>query len=297
MAERFDVFADADLETALRDLGAALAIPAVAAADGLDPAGRARLRITRDAATIGDRPRRWSWLAPARGRRAGRGLVLALISLLVVAAVAGAIGLGLPGIRIVPAPTASPTSSPTTSSGPSAALAPTPSPTPTPRPTIADPLGSNLGLGNRIAIGEAAAAVDIPVVLPTAAGVGDPATAWLLDGRLAFVWRSSPTLRETSVPGVGLLLSQFRGEVDPAYFQKIVDQGTTLTTVSVDGVTGYWISGAPHEIVYVDEHGDPQWDTRRSVGDALLWARGEVTYRLESGLSQAATIALAESLR
>jgi len=65
----------------------------------------------------------------------------------------------------------------------------------------------------------------------------------------------------------------------------------------VDGVTGYWISGAPHEIVFVDEHGYPVFDSRRIVGDTLLWARGDVTYRLESGLDQAAAIALAHSLR
>jgi hypothetical protein len=41
----------------------------------------------------------------------------------------------------------------------------------------------------------------------------------------------------------------------------------------------------------------PVFDSRRIVGDTLLWARGGVTYRLESGLDRAAAIALAETLR
>ena len=62
-------------------------------------------------------------------------------------------------------------------------------------------------------------------------------------------------------------------------------------------MTGYWISGAPHELIFVDEAGQPVFDTRRIVGNALLWARDGVTYRLESGLDRAAAIALAGTLR
>lgn len=297
MADRIDRFGDAELEAALRDLGEALAIPAVAIAGGLDPAARARVRISEDTAVAAVRRRRWSWLAPTRGRRVGRGVALGLVAVVALAAVAGAIGLGLPGIRIVTAPTASPIATAVGSPGHSTTPRATDSPTPTPRPTIADPLGSNLGLGDQIAIADAPNAVDIPVVLPTAPGVGAPATAWLLDGRLTFVWRTSSTLPPTPEVGVGLLLSEFRGSLDPGYFQKIVGQGTTMTTVRIDGVTGYWISGAPHEIVYVNALGDPVFDSRRSVGDTLLWAGGDVTYRLESGLGRDATIALAETIR
>ena len=295
MADRIDRFGDADLEAALRDLGGALAIPTVA--DGLDPAARARLRITRDAAAAATRRGRWAWLAPTPGRRVGRGVAFGLVAVVAVAAVAGAIGLGLPGIRIVPAPTASPIATAVGSIGPSTSPGATASPIPTPRPTIADPIGGNLGLGTSIAVADAPSAVDIPVALPTAPGIGAPATAWLLDGRLAFVWRASPTLPATLAPGVGLLLGEFRGSLDPGYFQKIVGQGTTIETVRIDGVTGYWISGAAHEIVYVNDRGDPMFDSRRSVGDTLLWARNGVTYRLESGFGREATIALAETIR
>lgn len=292
MADRFARMDDIELEAALRDLGGALAVPASVTAGGLDPAGRARLRIIRGAAAAAASPRRrWSWLAPTPGRRLGRGAVLALVAALAVASVAGAIGLGLPGIRIVFGPPASPSASATGST------APTPSPTPSPRPTIADPLGSNLGLGSRITMAAVPGLVDIPVTLPTAPDLGAPETAWLLEGRLSFVWRTSPTLPALPEPGVGLLLSEFRGSLDPGYFGKILRQGTTITPVTVGGVRGYWIAGAPHEIIYINDEGDPAFDSRRSVGDTLLWARGDVTYRLESDLGREATIVIAETIR
>jgi hypothetical protein len=284
--------ADVDLEAALRELAGSLALPGQAGAAVLDPARRARLRIEQG--EVGARPwGRWAWLAPSPGRRFGRGLALALVAVVVVAAIAGALGLGLPGIRIVPAPSGSAAvGSATPASSPSGSPVETSA-----SPTIASPLGASMGLGDPIAVADASSAVDIPLRLPAAPGVGSPASAWLLVGRLSFVWPATATLPSTREPGVGLILSEFRGSVDPGYFAKVVGPETKITAVSVDGVTGYWISGAPHEIVFVDEHGYPIFDSRRIVGDTLLWARGDVTYRLESGLDQAAAIALANSLR
>jgi hypothetical protein len=227
-----------------------------------------------------------------RGGRLRRGLVLALVAVIVVAAIAGAIGLGLPGIRIVTAPSASPGPTAAPNSSPQASAS-----APSASPTVAGPAGSGMGLGNPIAVGDASTAAGIPLRLPTAAGVGAPVTAWILDGRLSLVWTTNRALPSTREPGVGLILAEFRGSLQPEYFQKVITPDTTITPVTVDGVTGYWISGAPHEIVFVDEHGQPIFDTRRIVGDTLLWARGDVTYRLESGLDRAGAIALAATLR
>ena len=302
MGNRADhaLLTDADLEAALRDLGRSLAVPAVATlASAQDPARRARLRIEEGAAAARPR-RRWTLLAPTPGRRLGRGLVLAALAVVVVAAIAGAIGLGLPGIRIVAAPTGAPVA---TFPGPTGSPStPSPRSTGSTNPTSSSPtgavtLGADLGLGDPIAIADIDSAVDIPVVLPSAPGVGAPATAWLRDGRLSLVWATNPTLPASLEPRVGLLLGEFRGSLDPGYFLKIVGPDTAVTPVTVDGVTGYWISGAPHEIVFVGADGSPVFDSRRSVGDTLLWARGDVTYRLESGLDHEAALVLAESLR
>lgn len=297
--------ATVELEAELRDLGTRLAIPARERGAGLDPAGRARSRIV--AAAV---PRPWPrrWLIHPAGLPIRRAVALAAIAVLVFAAIAGALGLGLPGIRIVPAPrgstgassTAGPVSSaspvPSRSSGsPSAASSP-PSPSSAP-PIMSGPPGAGMGLGDPLSVSGAAIAVDFPVRLPTATGIGQPAGAWLLDGRLSLVWPAAPALPPTGDPAIGLILSEFRGSLDPGYFEKILGPDTTVTTVRVDEVTGYWISGSPHEIVFVDPHGMPVFDSRRSVGDTLLWSRGEITYRLESNLGQEAAIVIAGSLR
>ncbi|HEX2755799.1 MAG TPA: hypothetical protein VHM48_10065 [Candidatus Limnocylindrales bacterium] len=295
---------DPDLEGALRDLGGSLATPFIAGGAGvLDPARRARLRIERGAASVRRQPR-WAGLVPSPRRPFGRGVGLGLVLLVVLAAVAGAIGLGLPGIRILQVPSGSavatavaPSGSPTFSA-PSRSPGTSASPAPgSPFPAGAGTLGGGLGLGDPIAVSGASSAVDIPVLLPSAQGVGSPVSAWLLDGRLALVWRVSSALPATREPGVGLILSEFRGSLEPGYFEKIIGPDTTVDPVTVDGVTGYWISGAPHEIVFVGTDGQPVFDSRRIVGDTLIWARGDVTYRLESGLDRAAAIALAETLR
>jgi hypothetical protein len=283
--------ADVDLEAALRDLAGSLAILGQNGAAELDPARRARLRIEQGDAGA-QSWRRWAWLAPSPGRRVGRGIALALVAVVVVAAIAGAIGLGLPGIRIVPAPSAS-AAVETVTPSPGASGSPVSSAS----PTIASPLGASMGLGDPIAVGNAATSVDFPVRLPTAPGVGSPTSAWLQVGRLSLVWPAGGSLPATREPGVGLILSEFRGSIDSGYFQKVVGPDTKITAVSVDGVVGYWISGVPHEIVFVDVEGNPVFDSRRIVGDTLLWARGDVTYRLESGLDRAASIALANGLR
>jgi hypothetical protein len=279
-----------ELEDALRDLGRTLAWPAVEPSPGADPAARARRRIEAEALGPTIRP----WWRPAR-RPFGSSLGLAVVAVLLIAAIAAAIGFGLPGIRIIFAPA---------STAPSASIAPSgslggfpslPSVTPSPSPTVG-PLGWTLGLGLPIPIQDAEAAVDVPVRLPPAS-LGPPATAWILDGRLTLVWPDGPDLPALREPGIGLILGEFRGSVDPGYFQKILGPATTIEPVLVGAAHGYWITGEPHEIVFVNEHGDPVFDSRRIVGDTLLWSEGEVTFRLETNLGRDASIALGESLR
>ncbi|HUQ79042.1 MAG TPA: hypothetical protein VM427_09275 [Patescibacteria group bacterium] len=227
--------------------------------------------------------------------------MVALLALLAIAAVAGAIGLGVPGIRIVfgPASTLAPVEPGSSGAGASdrrSTSGPSSSPT-TPGGSPVNLPGSGLGLGTPIAAGTAGSIAGITIVLPPDASIGPPVGAWFLDQRVSFVWRAGPTLPATRDPSIGLILSEFRGTLEPGYFQKVLGPGTTIEAVRVRGTTGWWISGAPHEFVYVDADGRPVFDSRRNVGDTLMWSDGTVTYRLESGLDRAAAIALAASLR
>ena len=280
---------DAALAGALGDLAAAVAYPSVPAGPS-DIAAIVRQRLVAEpSARESSGVRGWIGRRPVR-----RSILVAIAAILVLAAIAGAVGLGLPGIRIVfggPTPSA-PTPSPSAS----------PSPTPTQpagstAPAASDPVGLTMGLGTAVSLDDAARIGGLDLVLPTDPAIGPPDAAYTLANRVALVWSERPGLAADPDYGVGLLLSEFRGHVDDGYYQKTLSSSAQVTPVTVSGHSGYWISGAPHFFYYVDPSGKAVDDSHRIVGDTLIWADGDVTYRLESQLPMEAAIRLAESLR
>jgi hypothetical protein len=135
---------DDELGAELRALAAWLDAPAIPRAGTPDPARRARLRIEAGEGRSGRAW--WPWAGgTGRGPAWRRSLVLAVVALGVLAAIAGAIGFGVPGIRIIfTGPTPSTSASPQASSP--GAFSPSPPPSPTVAPS-AGPLGSGLDLG------------------------------------------------------------------------------------------------------------------------------------------------------
>jgi hypothetical protein len=269
------------LESALVDLGAALAFPTPAA--GFAERVTARIGASHVVPHASQGWRRW--LAPPATRPVRRAILLAIALVIIVAAVAGALGLGLPGIRLFlgPAPTTTP----------AASLAPSGSPTPA---SPSGPPGSSLGMGRPVSPAGLSSAVPFAPRLPADARVGPPDAAYLDSGRLSLVWAPRSSLPATLEPGVGLVLTEFRGRTDPGYFQKSIDSGTTVETVSVSGQQGFWIDGVPHFFFYVDENGVTQDESRRFVGKVLIWTSGDLTLRLETSLSRDEAIAIASSI-
>ena len=81
------------------------------------------------------------------------------------------------------------------------------------------------------------------------------------------------------------VLSQWRGEQLP-FVQKQVGPASQTVSVSIDGATGLWITGARHEVIWrVPGTTHLQVRERRLVGNVLIWERGTVTYRLEGARS------------
>ena len=283
---------DLALEAALRDVAAAVAYPSARPA-GSDVASVVRRRIeAAPRATVHERANPLAWLLRRPVRRS---LLVAAAAILILAAVVGAVGLGLPGIRIFfggatppPTPTAPPSASP------SALSSASPSPSPSVGPAL---VGQSMGLGTAVPLDEAARLAQLDLVLPTDPQIGPPDAAYVFANRVALVWSGRPGLPVDPSTGVGLLISEFRGSVDQAYYEKQLSSDATVTPVAVGGAPGYWLSGAPHFFFYVDPNGTPVDDTHRIVGDTLIWTTGDVTYRLESQLGMEAAIALAESLR
>jgi hypothetical protein len=269
-----------DLESALTDLGGAIAWPRPAASF----ATLVRTRIEAAPPAEESAWRRWRrWLsAPSGARPVRRSLVIAVTLLLVAATVAAAIGLGLPGIRILffgppPSPSAPPTSS----------------------PGIGLPIGSSLGIGTAVPLDDAAGLVGFGPRLPTREGIGAPDVTFVAPGgRLTLVWAARPDLPEIDqAPGIGLLVTEFPGRVDSGTLEKQVFEGATVREVRVEGQIAFWISDAPHGLIYQDPTGTYVEESRRMVGDALIWRDGDLTLRLETSLGLDEAIRIAVSIR
>jgi hypothetical protein len=259
-----------ELEEALTRLGTRLDYP--------EPAGLAT-RVGRNLRAGTERPRstRWGFLAwprraPSLRRPAWKPIAVA--AALVVALFAGSLvafpavrqtvadWLGVRGIGITVVPTLSPL------------------------PTSY----RSLVLGRPAGLEEARSAVAWPVLVPADPLLGPPDEVYLdlarRDGAVSLVWGSRPGLPTASTTGAGLLLTEFRGTISERLFQKFVGPGTTVERVHVDGKIGYWISGAPHQVLVLDPSGEPIFDTIRLAGNVLMWEDGELTLRLESELGK-----------
>lgn len=169
-------------------------------------------------------------------------------------------------------------------------------------PTLS-PIPTNyrsLLIGRPASLEEARAAVAWPVLVPADPLLGPPDEVYLdlahPDGAVSLVWGARPGLPTASTTGAGLLLTEFRGSISERFFQKIVGPGTTIERVHVGDRIGYWISGAPHDVVVLNRSGEPILDTVRLAGNVVMWEDGELTLRLESGLGKDDALRVAASV-
>ena len=160
--------------------------------------------------------------------------------------------------------------------------------------------GARLRLGERVTLRQARAAVAFAVRAP--ALLGTPDEIWLdrdavPGGQVTLLWRASRELPAAGPHGVGALLTLLPGSLEPGLLAKFVyAPETRLTSVSVGGGQGWWVSGDEHALLYLDQGGKPLRDRSRLAGDTLLWQAGGVIHRLESGLTLERALELARSL-
>jgi hypothetical protein len=207
-------------------------------------------------------PPRRHWLAPLP-----RALALALIGLLVLASAAAALVILVPGLRITLVP-----SLPTAS-------------------VPAGPLGTRLALGSELPVGE------VVELAPTALGTPEEAYAIDEDAVVSLVYAASDDLPGLDGSGIGLLVQAIDGALQREQIEKLVlEVGVSVTSVSVRGETGYWITGPPHLLRYLAPDGEIRSEATRLVGDALVWERDGTLYRIESGLGLTETLRIAETI-
>lgn len=157
---------------------------------------------------------------------------------------------------------------------------------PTPAATERPPVLSPESFAEPVTLAEARRLADFPLRFPTyPEGLGPPDAVYsqrfVEDTVIIFVYEKE---------GFDLHQSRLRG-----FFGKGAPEGTL--EVEVAGAPALWIPEGGHVAEYLDAEGRPVPESRRTVQRAtLLWESGEITYRLETSLSLAETVRVAESL-
>jgi hypothetical protein len=154
-----------------------------------------------------------------------------------------------------------------------------------------------LHLGPRVSSAEAERAVDFRILVPR--DLGPPDSIHLRrsvpGGAVSLLYRAQPGLPEARQTGLGLLVTELRGDLAPGYIKKVAIQGVRVTRREIGGHRAIWLTGAPHFVAIRGPDGSVREE--RVAADVLLVERGAVLVRLEGELSQREAARIAHSLR
>ena len=158
-------------------------------------------------------------------------------------------------------------------------------PTPTPRPSV-----DRLGLGTSTTLAAAQGQVGWKITLPASLGAPDQVYLNLpprgpSGGEVTLVYSKGT-----------VLVTEARGAVNEQFFVKILGPGVKIEPVSFGGRSGYWISGQPHGIVFVDANGNPRFETLRLAGNTLIFDDGGTVVRIEGDMTKQQAIDIGRSL-
>ena len=166
---------------------------------------------------------------------------------------------------------------------------------PSPYPSLSP--GTPLDLGRRTTMTDAQSVVSFPIAVPAELGAPDAiyVVSGIPGGEVALAYSPRTGIPLVPQTGLGVLVTEFRGDLIPGFISKGVEQGTTAEEVSVNGHPGWWIAGKPHMVI-VRVSGTDYPVQLRMAANTLVWARGGVTYRIESGLSKTDAFRIASGL-
>jgi len=147
-------------------------------------------------------------------------------------------------------------------------------------------------LGRPVSLEDVSAAVGFEVALPIGPGPDETyvVSRTGLDDVALLAWAASP--RYPTLPDTpwGLVLMELTGDED--FLVKDVNRFEDLRRVHVDGRRAFWID-APHELTVISANGPKTFVVQ---GNVLIWAAGDVTFRLETSLPLREAVALAETI-
>ena len=157
---------------------------------------------------------------------------------------------------------------------------------------IAAAIGIALG-GLRVVFGPAPSPLPSMLAGP---GLGEPTTLAEARDTVTFLYRERDGFPADPSTNVGLIVTQFRADIGPEVFEKLVNSGVRVTATHVGDRDAWWIAGGEHFFFYRDAQGNVVDTTLRLAGDTLIWEEAGVTHRVEGAPSLADAIRVAESL-
>jgi hypothetical protein len=152
------------------------------------------------------------------------------------------------------------------------------------------PPGVRLDLGEVVTLDEARRRAGFD--LRSLRGAADPDRVYLGPrGTVWFLWGTPESVR--------LLVAQTpRLRVDDTFLlKKLVSSGTSVERLTIRGEPGYFLSGAPHFVVLLDEAGNPIEEVAWLARNVLVWEDDGIAIRLEGDFTRDRALELADDLR
>jgi hypothetical protein len=154
-------------------------------------------------------------------------------------------------------------------------------------------------LGRGVTLAEAQSQVAFLIAVPTDPVLGEPDGVYVdtdvPGGEVAFAYGPRPSIPVVRETGLGVLITEFRGDL-AGDILKEAGPGTTVEETTVNGDSGWWIAGAPHVVVVRQSPPDARPEILRLAANTLIWTHNGVTYRIESSLTKAECLRIAASL-
>jgi hypothetical protein len=236
-------------------------------------------------AAVGDRLEQ---AAPARRRRPSRrALVVAFVALALAAGAAMAVPaarsailefFGLRGATVTRVDTLPPAET---------------------RPEAPVTAAAELELGSPVPVVDGTVRVKWPyLVVPGALGPPDEAyySSLLPDGKVSLVYEPGAGVPRSPFTGVGILITEFRGDLAPGYVDKLVAGGTAIEQLRVGRHRAIWLEGGPHFVAFRTPDGGFGEDVGRLAGNTLLMELGRLLVRIEGDLERDRAVEIARSL-
>jgi hypothetical protein len=157
---------------------------------------------------------------------------------------------------------------------------------------------SPLNLGPATTLQQAQAAVSFIIVVPSK--LGPPDAVYVIPGvpggEVMLAYKAKPGIPLVPQTGLGVLITEFQGNVVPEFLSKELGPDSQLEETSVSGDPAWWISGHPHGLIVQVTPGQYHQEELRLAANTLVWQDEGVTLRIESGLSKSNAMNLASQM-